>query len=176
MDWYAPNKYDECAWDDLAYLAELLNAHIYRKGVTPELSDEKLTRQLVSYVGMRQRHRWHEISVPQHTCTKPAGWSPDNEQIWQDWLTDTFTLEDWRTLLYRVFGTDDRFWEASVEGWRDEVFSFMPYWVQRSPKIVAAYDPRSQDELDEADEPESKIDTYILEHGTAKQRRAALRN
>ena len=179
MDWYAPNKYDECAWDDLAYLAELLNGHIRRVGAMPELSDERLTRQLVAYVGMRHGHRWHEISVPQHVRSKPAGWKTEDEQIWQDWLADKITLDVWRALIDRVFGTDERFWEAPVAGWRDEVFSFVPYWVQRSPNIVAVYDPRSQDEPEDAEQKdarESKIDTYLLEHGTAKQRRAALRS
>lgn len=176
MDWYAPNKYDECAWDDLALLAEILNRLIRSRGAMPELTDERLTRQLVAYVGMRHRHRCHEISAPQHTRIKPSGWTTDNETIWQDWLTDKITYNDWHRLLYSVFGTDERYWEAMVPGWREEVFSFVPYWVQRSLDIVAAYDPRSKDEPVEEDAKESsKVDVYILEHGTAKQRRAAMR-
>jgi len=179
MDWYAPNKYDECAWDDLAYLAELLNERIRHAGAMPELSDERLTRQLVAYVGMRHRHRWHEISAPQHARSKPVGWKSDDEHIWQDWLTDTITLDDWRSLIGRVFGTDERFWEVPVAGWREEVYAFLPFWVQRSAQLVAGYDPRSKDVDDdegETDTRESRVDVYILEHGTAKQRRAALRS
>lgn len=179
MDWYTRNKYDECAWNDLAYLAELVNAWIRRTGATPELSDERLTRQLVSYVGMRQRHRWHEISVPQHVSREPATWTEDDEHIWQDWLSDTITLDGWRALVRRVFGTDERYWEASIDGWREEIFAFVPYWVQRSAQLVAAYDPRPTEVVvdnEETEPQESKIDVYILEHGTAKQRRAALRS
>jgi hypothetical protein len=81
-------------------------------------------------------------------------------------------LEDWqKEIIEPVFGTNERMWEVTCFGWRDELFCFLPWWVKRSivPELL------SEEGTGEDSEDRSKIDPYLMEHGTAKQRRAMMK-
>jgi hypothetical protein len=65
-----------------------------------------------------------------------------------------------------------RLYEVRCEGWRLELVHFFPWWIQRSFAIVDKYNPAP---LDMDNEEDNRVDSYIIDHGSAKQKRAALR-
>jgi len=161
------------AIEDLAAVADRIAAFVSRGKVSLELTEERLTRQLATYVTMRRSHHWSEISLPQHERTVPAGWTAANERIWVDWIHHVFEFSDWQQAVMRpVFGTDERQWEIGAEGWRDEVFTFLPTWIARSTARFAEIDPTPlpDPEPEDTDPRNAKIDPYLLEHGRRGRR------
>ena len=67
-----------------------------------------------------------------------------------------------------------RLYEAVCEGWRLELVLFFPWWIQRSFKIVEKFNP-TQLEVQSEEEDTKGIDSYIMDHGSAKQKKAAMR-
>jgi hypothetical protein len=51
------------------------------------------------------------------------------------------------------------------EGWRWEIHQFLPWWIKRSTELVEVYESEEEEE--------QTVDAYILDHGSAKQKRAA---
>ena len=111
------------------------------------------------------------IDGPHIQPTYPEGWSEEYEALWGDWIDRECPLESWEEeVIDPTFGTLVRPWET--DGWRLEIYSFLPLWIQRSIPLMAAIDPDVVEEETEL-EPESPIDPYLLEHGSAKQRKNA---
>jgi hypothetical protein len=167
-----PNKYGECAADDVTAIVRAFARYIGRHDVTMELEPRRMITQILRYIALRQKARPYEISNPMFNPSEPEGWNSDKEEIWQDWIDYTFTLESWAgEVMNPIFGMDVRLWEANIEGWREELFHFLPWWIRRSAAIVAKFDPTPLAETTE--EEKSNLDPYLLEHGSARQKRMA---
>lgn len=164
---------DWSAAEDAVALASSVRSYIRWRGFTSSLTHAHMTRQILQYIWMRQRLPWHEISAPQHKRSLPAGWTPLMESVWRDCIDHKCEIETWKTeVLDPVFGSDDRTWEAYCPGWRDEIFSFLPYWIERSAEKFADLDPTPlpDPEPEEKDPRLAKIDPYLLEHGRRGRR------
>jgi len=134
----------------------------------------RFVKQILQYILLRQTASCLEISDPHMTPSMPAGWTDEDEAIWQEWIVYTFPYHTWLTeVMNPVFGLDVRLWEARCEGWRLELAHFLPWWVQRSMDIVRAFDPT---QIEPEAEEEAGMDAYLLDHGSSKQRKAALRS
>jgi transposase len=77
-------------------------------------------------------------------------------------------------VLDPVFGNDVRLWEAGIEGWREELIQFLPFWIQRSRDIVETFDATPLDLTEEVFA--EKVDPYLLEHGSSRQKKDALKH
>jgi len=117
------------------------------------------------------------ISLPQNPSSRPAGWTEKEEEIWIDWINYHCTLDDWSAeVMEPVFGSNVRMWEAQMDGWREELLQFLPWWIRRSAIIVAAFDPTPLVPEVEEDISMAKIDPYLLDHGSTKQKREAMKS
>ena len=143
--------------------------YIGRRGVVPELAPRRMITQILRYITLRRRSGPFAISNPLFDPSSPEGWGDYEEDVWQEWIDYTFTLDSWNDeVMNPIFGTDVRLWEASIEGWREELLQFLPWWIKRSEAIVVKFDPTP---LAEQSEELSKLDSYLLEDGSARQKR-----
>jgi len=171
-DLWAPNPYGEVVADDIWALVDRIAELATQNGTSLALTPAALHGQLLQYILLRQKTLDGDIAM-RWKRSPPRGWTIAMERIWRDWLAHTITLDVWRNrVLAPVFGTDIRGWEAGLDGWREDILYYLLYWFERSPQIVAAFDPTP---LEEPTEEASKIDVYLLEHGTSRQKRNALR-
>lgn len=144
MNWkWTENWCDECPVMDIHRVAEGIEKLVTCRKAYLNLSVDRLRNQIVDYIVWRIRKAHYEISVPQHDTREPVDWTDHAEHVWQDWVTDTFQVEEWvDAVITPVFGTDERNWEARMgTRWRTEILTFLPYWITRSWDIVDAYDP-----------------------------------
>jgi len=174
------NKYGECAATDVAALVRQMNACVQRHRAQLELDEPRIVSQILTFIRLRQNASFQEISDPLFAPSTPDGWDDEDEEIWREWIDFTFTDSTWnREVIEPVFGSgsdsDIRLWEAQCEGWRSELVFFLPWWIKRSMYIVTKFDPTQLEPEDEENE-NPDIDAYILDHGSAKQRKAALRS
>jgi hypothetical protein len=161
----------ENAVADIQDLVYLFIQYLDRRGATLAIKPARLVKQILKYILLRQKCSIYDISAPQSHA--PNGWSLEDEEIWNDWIVDQCCLESWEDeVVTPIFGGDMRLYEVRCEGWRLELVHFFPWWIQRSFAIVDKYNP-SQMESDEEDN--KVVDSYIMDHGSAKQKRAALR-
>ena len=179
MDWeelFEPYGWDDCAAaDDMVLLAERIERFVSRQGVGLSLPLPRLARQLLEYVWMRQRSSAYEIAFARRPVL-PAGWTAAHERHWVDWIWHVFDLDDWRnSVMGPVFGTDVRSWE--VDGWREEIFEFLPTWIARSLKRFEEIDvtPLPEPEPEDVDPRSAKIDPYLLEHARRGRRIKGMR-
>jgi hypothetical protein len=156
------NEFGESIADDVSHLAVLIKDYVERRGA--ELYVD-VAIQILKYIKMRHGLSRNEIGWPTLKTVKPAGWTSEHEDLWDEWLANC-SLESWiDEVMLPYFGTGCHIWEGMCEGWRWEIHQFLPWWVRRSPDLVAV------PEYDE--EEEQTVDAYILDHGSAKQKRAA---
>ncbi len=155
---------------DIVAIVKAFRATCQDLDVSPEMTLATQARQIHEYVDLRYTHTPLEIPSPNTEVFYPEGWSNRDEQVWLEWLNDRFSLDVWRKrVIYRAIGTHMTFWD---EGVSDELQTLLPWWIQRSTDIVDEYDATPL--LEESSNGYSKIDPYIAEHGTAKQRRDAM--
>ena len=129
--------------------------------------------QILHYITLRRRAQPFAISNPLFDPSAPEGWGNYEEDVWREWIDYTFTLESWNDeVMTPIFGSDVRLWEANIEGWREELLQFLPWWIKRSAATVAKFDPA---QLPETIEEKSTLDPYLLEHGSARQKRMAMK-
>jgi hypothetical protein len=162
---------DDLIYEDVHDTATRVESFIRRYGGTPELSTEKLANQILQYIRLRQSgSSTLNISQPLHTCQYPPEWNDTHETLWQDWISLRYDLADWQRQVIRpVFGTDVRLWEANCEGWRDEIYTFLPWWIQRN--VESINDIRDEEDSDSMEEgATSKIDPYLLDYGGYKKK------
>lgn len=171
---FEPYRLDDwSAAEDAVALADSVIRYIRWRGFAPSLSRAQLARQILQYIWMRQRLPWHEISIPRHKRHMPEGWSRIMESVWLDCIDQKCELETWGSeVIEPVFGRDERTWEAYCPGWRQELFSFLPYWIERNSERFAELDPTPlPDPAPEEKDPRlAKIDPYLLEHGRRGRR------
>jgi hypothetical protein len=164
MDAYG-DSLEADAWD----LATRIQGLVESKGAGLDLSLAKLSRQIMKFVQMRQWYGFNDITGPGHRSFRPPGWNAHRERALQDWIQRTFTLDIWQeAVLGPVFGTDERYWEARCNGWREEMLLYLPAWIQRSVSLADAVDltPLELEVQDDYVDPRNaKIDPYLLERG-----------
>jgi len=169
------NRYGECPADDAFRMAVAIGRYVKQRGVSTTLNNTQIARQILRYIQMRHTVAAYNISAIPGALYYPNGWNDTEEEIWNDWINHHCTLESWcDEVITPVFGADVRLWEAPIDGWRDELLQFLSLWIRRSREIVASYDPIPivQDEEESID----KIDPYLLEHGSSRQKRDALKH
>ena len=161
------NRYGECIADDVENVVERIEAYIHRRNGYLELNHADLVGQVLQYIQMRQKMGPLEISNPQSVPSVPEGWSDYDEEILLDWLHQTHSIVGWRSeVMYAVFGSHVHLWELRCQGWRDELFDFLPWWISRSLKVVEEFDPHPPEEVGSAEE--GSIDPYLLDHGSLR--------
>ena len=180
---------DENMFADLCTVVNRLQEFCRVRGTTLAIAPHRIASALLDYVRLRQVARSHEISephTPMHTLI-PRGWYPEHEIAWNDWLTAECSLDHWNAeVMEPVFGSsgEQRFWEVSCEGWREEVRLFLPWWMKRSFAILTRFDSafvtRQANTTATAtanannEMATMKLDPYLLDHGTSKQKKKAL--
>jgi hypothetical protein len=170
-----PNTYGECAFADVQDLVFLFEKYVKARGATMSVEPKRLVKHILKYISLRQKYLQHDISSPLTAPATPVGWTSDDESIWMDWVCDTFDMESWEEeVLGPIFGSDIRLWEANCEGWRLELMTCFPWWIQRSFDIVDKFNPTQPEVQDEEDDTKG-VDSYIMDHGSAKQKKAAMR-
>lgn len=139
-------------------------------GAAPEMSIGAQVQQILEYVDLRRVHTAMDL-VPKAHVHYPEGWTDRDEQIWIEWLNDRFSVDVWqKNVIYRALGSHMPFWDDWIS---DELHGFLPWWIQRSTAIVDDYDMTPLEE-ESSGSTYSKVDPYIAEHGSAKQRRDAM--
>ena len=154
------------AADDIFVLVRLLEKYVNRRGATLCVKPQRIISQILKYIDLRKRHMSWEIDGPHVTLTYPDNWTEEYESLWEDWLYRECSIESWEEeVIDPTFGTLIRPWET--DGWRQEIHNFLSLWIQRSIPCV------TENVESEEEEKESDIDPYLLEHGSAKQRKNA---
>ena len=170
------NAYGECAAYDAEGLVLSLEKALTARGLALDINRLAVARQILTYLTLRLQKGSNMILglKMKSTSSYPDGWDDEDERLWIEFLDEEFTDDVWETeIMGRVFGTDERIWEAVHLGWRVDIRRLLPYWVRR----VLSSDQESDDDAQEDQQKGSgKIDTYLLEHGTTKQRRAAAKS
>jgi hypothetical protein len=163
MDLFYVNEFGECIADDASHLADLIKNYVERRGA--EL-DVDVACQILKYIKMRYGQPRMSIGWPTLKTVTPKDWTPDHEDEWHDWLELNCSLDSWTTeVMEPYFGTGCHVWEGMCEGWRWEIHQFLPWWIKRSTELVVVYESEEEEE--------QTVDAYILDHGSAKQKRAA---
>lgn len=161
------------AADDVFVLVQLLDKYVTRRGAILDRKSPRIVSQILKYIDLRRRHASWEIQGPLSEPSYPEDWTPEYEAMWADWIDRECPLDSWEDeVVNPTFGTCVRAWEP--DGWRSEIYTFLPYWIRRSIPLMAFLDPNHV-ETEEQEETESAIDPYLLEHGSAKQRKNATR-
>jgi len=154
------------AADDIFVLVQLFEKYVTRRGATLCIKPQRIISHILKYIDLRKRHMSWEIDGPYVALTYPENWSEENESLWEDWLNCECSLESWEEeVIDPTFGTLVHPWET--DGWRQEIHNFLSLWIQRS------IPHKTDNDESEDDEKESDIDPYLLEHGSAKQRKNA---
>jgi hypothetical protein len=156
-DWYwTENSYGERPVDDVNDVIRYMDDMLGRSKATLCLKPVRLREQILEYLRLRHRHPAGRISVPLHRLNEPKDWDAHAEEVWTDWFQNTFTPERWTAeVLEPVFGTDQRFWEATIgPGWRMELYDMLHWWVQRDWYVVDRFDPLAEEDTGSNDEEE----------------------
>jgi hypothetical protein len=151
MDWEAlwePNQWGECVATDCAGIAHGVESYLGRRGIELGVSRTQVARAIVEYVWRRLGgRRAAELRGPRTGGRRPEGWEAQHEDIWCQWLGERLTPEGFEIeVMLPVFGTDRRTWESRCDGWRDELFAFLPAWTLRSWDKFDEINPIALDE------------------------------
>jgi len=137
--------------------ARALNDLFTNKRFVPEMTDEELAKVLRVYAGHR-RDGYKSWELEPNDYTFPDGWTVDDEQEWFHTVFDVINHEVWDSVVN----------DEQLEEYRQDLYTWMPYWIRR--------EFQTEDEIAEPVEKEKRtIDPFLLDHGTAKQRRAAVK-
>jgi hypothetical protein len=157
---------------DIVAIVKAFRAVCQDLDVAPEMPIGAQVQQILEYVDLRRMHTAMDL-IPKTPVHYPEDWSNRDEQIWIEWLNDRFSIDVWqKEVIYRALGSHMPFWDDWIS---DELQGLLPWWVQRSTAIVDEYDatPLAEESLGGSNS-YSRVDPYIAEHGTAKQRRDAM--
>jgi hypothetical protein len=148
---YTTARYDDRpAIDDLCEVADGITAFVQDRGGVLRVRGRELVRVLLHYIAFRSRTPFSLIAC-RRPVRRPKNWLRCHETAWLMWVEDTFTAPEWDAeVMYSVFGTDTRSWEAVIPTWREEIRAFLPYWLDRT------FDP-IEEPLDDEEEEDSEI-------------------
>ena len=147
-------------------IAEQIEVFLRRRKLHLDISLERLEKQIRQYIDMRRRGGPLSISNPKNKPTQPEGWDDQAEQVWQEWFSNNIRVEDWLREVFRpVLGQNTCRYDGAMDGWREELLAFLPWWARRSYSIVDAYDatPYDSDEEELTDPWSSKVDPYLAD-------------
>jgi len=150
-------------------IAEQIAGFLKRRKLMLGIPESRVAKHITEYMDLRRLGHPTTIKGP-HLQIKPEGWTEHEETIWQDWFSNEVHLSDWLREVFRpVFGmnTSACSWDYICDGWREELFLFLPSWAARSFAIVTAYDATlyDSDEEDDTDPYNAKVDPYLADHG-----------
>jgi hypothetical protein len=179
MNPFELTRHGEYPADDIYAVAGQIVDLIKKEGLIADADVTKIGSAIMGYVDRRSTVPAHKMGVPRRARMYiPDRWTAADEQIWREWIGHHFTLEDWhRKVMYPVFGTNQQIWEQECDGWRDEIFAFLPWWIQRDWSVMDTVDPRqlpSHEEVQEAERAEAvrrkqlgirvrEVDPYLAE-------------
>ncbi len=176
-----PTVYGEVPADDIYAVADQIVEFIESHGQRPDGEMYQIASGIIGYIDRRSRGwRADEIHWPTRTnMYKPKGWEERQEEIWCEWVYHHFTLDNWqREVMHPIFGDGQRIWETACDGWRDEIYAFLPLWIERSHEMFDRIDPTqlpSTIEIQEAEREEAAqrkrqglrikdVDPYTVEY------------
>jgi len=172
------NEYGECAARDIEQMVFYIECLCQDKGLHLEVTPLKMARQILNYIVVRHHQHPLKMRFPDAKGQIPEGWTQDHEDEWLEFLDEEFSTEVVQTkVLDPVFGPGSgsdggrHLWETGCEGWRDSIPLLLSLWIQRSFDCLE----EEEEDEEEVDKYNGKLDPYLIEHGTAKQRRMALR-
>jgi hypothetical protein len=143
-DMWEENRWGECVATDVAGVVSGIATYLERRGFELGVPQRQIFRTLMEWIWRRQRRRMSDLRGPRTRAGCPAGWMAQHEDIWCQWIENRLTTESFEAeVLEPVFGTDVRTWEAACDGWRGELFFFLPYWVGRSFEKLEEISPGS---------------------------------
>lgn len=136
------NEYGECAARDIEEIVTCFYQILKGAGAELDMKPVAIVRQILNYLVQRHRTTYLQMPRSRRASSKPDGWTEYHEGVWMDWLDKIFDDKQWQLeVLDRVFGSDRRVWEASIEGWREDITILLPFWVRRSMAIVEREEP-----------------------------------
>jgi hypothetical protein len=164
MNPYIRNAYGDCMADTLIPLCKAIDRISTGLGLNMDITQTKLFTSIVQYIELRHESRAYEIRGPQRKLTAPVGWTARHESIWRQWIFHTFTLDDWNSrIIEPIFGSESFLWEP--DGWREELYQFLPFWFMRSMERFEEIDPTPLPDEDElAVIEKTKVDPYIKDY------------
>lgn len=145
---YTTVSYDDRpAIADIQDVAARIEEFVSERGGLLRVKGRDLIRVIVHYVTFRMRTPYTMIRCVR-PVRRPKGWLRVHEHAWLTWLDDVFPAGEWMDeVMYPVFGMQVRSWEAKIPTWREELLTFLPFWMDRS------FDPIEEpldEELDES--------------------------
>ncbi len=155
----------QCVCDGIHRIAKLLKLNM-------ELTPSALYTMIIHYLEVRCTvvHPF-EIRGPTRRVSKPRGWTDTHETIWVQWLDHEVPIDRWTTLVIDpVFDHTERLWEIEMGGWRDEIYTFMPFWFVRSIPRFEEIDPTAlPDEEDDGwnrieEKKKTGMDPYLADY------------
>lgn len=153
---------------DTARVTRAICAVATARGLRLRFSDSELYRELTHYVWLRLQGR-SAREIHGHRGSWPTGWDDASERIWIEWLSETIA-PSWQTTVWDdAFGRDEHaLWEEYCAGWRKEVESMFPYWVERSIGRLDEIDPTPFEVPDQAAEIRAAVEAS---DGDSRRRR-----
>jgi len=166
------NEYGECAARDIEQIVFYIECLCQDKGLHLEVQPFKIVRQILNYIVTRHQLHPLKMNYPKAKGQLPEGWTQDHEDEWLEYLDEEFSSEVLQQkVLDPVFNDGRHLWETACEGWRDSLPLLLSLWIQRTYDCLE----EEEEQEEEMDKYHGKLDPYLIEHGTAKQRRMALR-
>jgi hypothetical protein len=165
------NEFGESIAEDATIIAGFIRQYVEKRGATLGLSERKLANEIMLYIEARYGQSRLDVGWPAMKPIRPKGWTQQHEQVWRDWIHLTCDRDAWMLEVFGAyFGTDHHIWEGMCDGWRAELHEFLPWWIQRNLPLVSEFDLTPESDVEEED---MGVDAYLLDHGSAKQKRAA---
>jgi hypothetical protein len=130
---WTENRWGECVATDVAGIVSGIVSYLERRGFDRGVPNQQIARTIIEWIWRRQTRRANQMRGPRTRAAWPAGWTAQHEDTWCEWIEIRLTPESFEAeVLMPVFGTDTRTWETVCGGWREELFYFLPSWVERS--------------------------------------------
>ena len=132
-DLWVENQWGECVATDVEGLASSIRIYLERRGLELGISERQIAQTIIEWIWRRQIHTFYQLHGPRTRSAWPSGWDVSHEDVWSQWIEKHLTPESIEDeILYPVFGSDVRSWEGRCDGWRNELYYFLPFWIERS--------------------------------------------
>jgi hypothetical protein len=132
-EFYTVARYDDRpAIDDICEVAQGIESFVADRGGVLRVRGRELVRAILQYIAARYRIPYSLIRSTR-PVRRPKNWLRCHETAWLVWVEDAFPFQEWDAeVMYPVFGTDTRSWEAVIPTWREELLAFLPTWMDRT--------------------------------------------